>query len=140
MADAQGWPDPERLGVPANPERDGWHWLQHTADPRVLPVAWSAGSETWWGGGGMQTPLGIVRLRWRYLGPALQPAEVAAAVAQARREALEDAAGVADGERLAWRAQTANDDLEDMQNKASARACELLAAAIRALVREGGDA
>jgi len=22
-----GWPNPERPGVPANSERDGWHWL-----------------------------------------------------------------------------------------------------------------
>ncbi|CAB4157031.1 hypothetical protein UFOVP747_40 [uncultured Caudovirales phage] len=40
---AGNWPFPEQPGVPLNPERDGWHWVNGT--PRKWDV-WDEGS-TW---------------------------------------------------------------------------------------------
>lgn len=37
-SDANGWPDPARPGYPANPERDGWHWLKRPEDLRPFPA------------------------------------------------------------------------------------------------------
>ena len=89
MADTQnpgGWPDAARPGVPEKPERDGWHWLE-TGRGKALACYWH---EQHW-----TTPVGDFALRpelvldWRYLGPCLTPAEVAAREAAARREGIE---------------------------------------------------
>lgn len=88
---------PSRPGVPANPERDGWHWLLPPDEKAARPLLWTAGGKDivgeyqpmWWG-----TPWSIAELLakdgWRYLGPCLTPAEITAreaASAEAMREA-----------------------------------------------------
>ena len=81
-------------GVPENPERDGWHFLHHPEDLRPVPCAWDAAHAAWCSGG-MHSPQGVLDLGFRYLGPCLTPAEVAAreaASAEAMREACADVA------------------------------------------------
>lgn len=94
MTDPNGWPFPDRLGVPLNPERNGWHWLQHPEDLRPMVTGWDAELQGW-PSGALYSPQGVVDLGFRYLGPALLPAEVAAreaAAAEAMREAAADCA------------------------------------------------
>ena len=78
MSDTAAWPDPSRPGVPLNPERDGWHFL---IDPfgDLFVREWSAGAECWY----EDYSPNKRPTKWRYLGPALARAEVAAAVAAA---------------------------------------------------------
>jgi hypothetical protein len=90
MTDASnGWPDPSKPGVPLNPERDGWHWVETSlgpGPPKTVPRPWKAGA----GGGWDMTRAWAIRW-YRYLGPCLTPAEVAAreaAAAQAMREQI----------------------------------------------------
>jgi hypothetical protein len=46
MTDAASWPDPERPGVPLNPERDGWHWLIFANGERVC-CWWQSATNGW---------------------------------------------------------------------------------------------
>ena len=77
-------------GRPENPERDGWHFLQHPEDLRPVPTPWDAAHAAWCSGG-MHSPQGVVELGYHYVGPCLTPAEVAAREAAARREGIEAA-------------------------------------------------
>ncbi len=83
MTNDNGWPDPQRPGVPLNPERDGWHWLAW--DP-----AWP--EPAYWDGEWSQSDTSNLSVRTaRYIGPLLTPTEVAAreaAAAEAMREAI----------------------------------------------------
>lgn len=72
-------------GRPQNPERDGWHWLHHPEDIRPIVQPWDAEYASWISGA-MYSPQGVVDLGFRYLGPALLPAEVAAREAAAAEE------------------------------------------------------
>lgn len=100
MSDTQnpdGWPDADRPGVPADPERDGWHWIiGWNRTPFV--AQWVADTEQFVGGGiyewrdGEDVAQGVVAQGWTYGGPCLTPAEVAARVEAARREGIEAAA------------------------------------------------
>ena len=72
-----GWPD--KPGVPLNPERYGWHWLQWT--PNVgAPCYWTG--EKW-----LDEEWGTRAATCRYLGPCPTPADVAA-LAQERDAAV----------------------------------------------------
>jgi len=97
------WPDPARPGVPMNPERDGWHWIKPKISPKggiqlidesaSRPMPWNIVSPlshkpAW---NGVMEPEHAANA-WQYIGPCLTPAEVDARVAQARRDALEEAA------------------------------------------------
>jgi hypothetical protein len=86
MSDKNGWPG--KHGVPLNPERDGWHWVDDGANG-TEPRFWGATFAEWDG-----YPLWMAK-EWDYLRPCspddLTPAEVDARVAQARRNALEEA-------------------------------------------------
>lgn len=110
MSDAQGWP--ERPGVPANPEVSGWHWLarpQGQPEPteyRVLPD----GDGYWWWNGSFVPSERIGKMAahgLRYLGPCHTPAEVAALLDAARREAVaqerEEIAQMEDRAADGWR-------------------------------------
>ncbi len=87
MSDLDNWPDPDRSGVPANPERDGWHWLSWNGDPPDVGSWPPNGPEKrgpcWLWDGEWMGPK-WVGPRARYLGPCLTPAEVAAAIAEER--------------------------------------------------------
>jgi hypothetical protein len=94
MADPNGWPDASRPGVPLNPERDGWHWLDRDACSRE----WSAADQCWYDfSGDPVRPDEYASIG--YLGPCHTPAEVAAMLAEARaagvREGMERAVGIA---------------------------------------------
>ncbi len=103
--DPHGWPDPARPGYPANPERSGWHWLKHPEDLRLFLFVWNA-ELAGWSSGALHYSQGLVDLGFAYLGPCLTPAEAAEALAQARREGMEDAAALiearAEGLHPAW--------------------------------------
>ena len=43
---SNGWPG--KPGVPLNPEKDGWHWLQ-TPDGELVPYNWRPEGECEWG-------------------------------------------------------------------------------------------
>lgn len=73
MTDIKPW-----NGLPENPERNGWHWLQNrkpNCDP--YPVLWSAGKGWVWQAIAY-FPAPDTAFRYRYLGPCLTPAEVTA--------------------------------------------------------------
>lgn len=101
-------------GRPERPEQDGWHWLHHPEDLRPVVQPWSAEHGAW-GSGALHSPQGVVDLGFRYLGPALLPAEVAdreAAAAEAMREAARNtAASFGDGPFATRRAALAIDAL-----------------------------
>lgn len=81
---------------------------------------WDGGC--WWSSPGAPVrPAEAAKWDWRYLGPCLTPDEVAAREAAARRAALEEAARVAEGDKFA-------------------KTPKHIAAAIRALAGEAGDA
>jgi hypothetical protein len=124
-----GWPG--KLGVPLNPERNGWHWVQRLAKNEKPRVEEWTGSG-WWTCpkfGGPQNNL----TDWRYLGPCLTPAEVEARVKQARRDALEEAAREIKQRGEFW-SQGSNHDA-----KIRADECQKIEAAIRVLEGEGDD-
>jgi len=127
------WPDAKRPGVPLNPGQDGWHWLIDWND-KLHVRYWFVGGVPWYGN----------VVRYRYLGPVLTPAEVAAAVAEARRAALEEAAqqiecGCDPARRAAVVAAPPNSAAR-WNACGAAYCCAIGAAAIRALAKEPGDA
>jgi hypothetical protein len=105
QTDPNGWPDPQRPGVPMNPERDGAHAFDDHGVSLVL--LWRMG---WWIGpiGASSKPHELTARRVRYLGPCPPPAEVAARVAEARDlariEVAADMRSQADGLGDAWHA------------------------------------
>jgi hypothetical protein len=86
------WPDPEKPGVPLNPDRDGIHWLFNPDNDKPHPVIWVADLGTW-AVGDVWTPRMVAEMGLHYLGPVLTPAEAAILRAEnARlREALTNA-------------------------------------------------
>ena len=78
-------------GRPENPEHNSWHWL-HVGKPEDGPVLapWSADIQGWVLSHIVFLPSTISDFGWRYLGPALNPAEVAAQVAAAYQRGQED--------------------------------------------------
>ena len=93
MSDPNGWPDAARPGYPLNPERPGAHALKDTGGT-VSVMLWR---DPWWhpSTGWAIKPAEMVAARWRYLGPCITPAEVAAREAAAYQrgaEAMREAA------------------------------------------------
>lgn len=124
-------------GLPENPERDGWHWVEGRgyAHPTVFPAFWMHAREIGrfeWrrgGGGAIFSQDGAARW-WCYLGPCLTPDEHRAALAAARREgaeAMREQAARA-CERSAGRFRKL-----DAEYHGTATALDAQAAAIRAL-------
>jgi hypothetical protein len=82
MSDPNEWPDPERPGVPENPDREGWHWLQNRKAGRApYPVLWKA-EKGWVWSAIPYFPTADTAFRYRYLGPCHTPAERAALAAE----------------------------------------------------------
>ena len=98
MSDNNGWPDPARPGVPINPDRDGWHWVQRV-DKGFVPIPrvilwtddWTSRQFSW-DAIGYEADERKLGRDFRYIGPCLTPAEVDARVAKAQRDALKEAA------------------------------------------------
>ena len=72
-----GWPDPDKPGVPLNPERDGWHWLLQPVTEKQWIIAWNPDWNYWGAFPGISpNDMGHPKLRgYKYLGPVLTPAE-----------------------------------------------------------------
>lgn len=83
-ARADGWPDPQRPGVPENPERDGEHVIRTTLGVRLV-VSWNAAAQGTVGVDGVARPIDPA---CEYLGPYLTPAEVAARISAAVDRAI----------------------------------------------------
>jgi hypothetical protein len=123
MSDPNGWPDPQRPGVPMHPERDGWHWL--AVDPGSDPCAfgWWAGNGVWLADDNHPEPADErapedMALVWEcYLGPCHTPQEVAALVAGARAAGMREAAGIASAPRRSP-AMTHADELRALAEEA----------------------
>jgi len=79
-----GWPDPDRLGVPTNPEQDGYHWLFDPDDARPHPLMWVADLGAW-AVGDVWTPRMVAEMGLHYQGPVLTPAEADALRAENAR-------------------------------------------------------
>lgn len=101
-----GWPNPERPGVPINPDRDGWHWLLFRDGARVC-CWWNSRAQGWASSDTREYGADYLpeEADQDHIGcePCLLPAEVAALVEAARDEATEkerDAcADIAEGTR-----------------------------------------
>jgi|688.fasta_scaffold286485_2 hypothetical protein len=121
MTDNNGWPG--KPGVPLNPERDGWHW-RRSCNVGRQPVAryWCAPEKVWQDGPTTYVTIGIASQDY-YLGPALTPAEVDARIKEARREALEEAARVA--EELIGRPEWPIDELPEDTLRRVIRNCAI---------------
>ena len=68
------WPDPEKPGVPLNPERDGRHWLFDAKSNVSFPEFWVAGMGAW-AVGDAWTARMVAEMGFHYQGPVLMPAE-----------------------------------------------------------------
>lgn len=79
MTTNNDWPG--KPGVPLNPERDGWHWLEDTVDGvgtgHIEVVYYAAWSVPIWYRAGNRSPMKKPE-NWIYRGPCLTPYEVAA--------------------------------------------------------------
>lgn len=82
-------------GRPQNPDLVMYHWLV-TDTGQIHALRWAANEWDF----GVQTisPRGMASSSWRYLGPCLTPAEIAAQVEAARREEREACAATAERE------------------------------------------
>jgi hypothetical protein len=102
---SNSWPNPEKPGVPLNPEKNGWHWLKESGDDPA-PYYWCPGFNNWHlrggddYGGGWQTPE-FTSGYYSYVGPCLTPAKIDALVELSikvgKQNAYERAAAIARG-------------------------------------------
>ena len=74
-----GWPNPDKPGVPLNPERDGWHWLFDPENAKSYPEIWVAEIDAW-AVGDAWTPRMVAEMGLHYQGPVLTPADLAGEV------------------------------------------------------------
>ena len=143
MNDTNTWPDPERPGVPLNPERNVWHWIDDGRGPECAEFLSVAGT---WVKVGTEVEYGpAYAARWRYFGPALTPAEVEAAIVFSRCYALEEAALIAttfadayQNKEMAKRGQNKVFDFATIV-QCGRETSRIIAAAIRALAKEPGN-
>jgi hypothetical protein len=85
-----GWPDPDRLGVPHSPEGISWHWIEWPHKDEMAPVQWDG--DGWFDQGKRFWPV-EVPLGWKYIGPCFTPEDLLAAIdeaVEARIDALID--------------------------------------------------
>ena len=73
-------------GIPDNPQTVGWHWLLAAHGiGHAFPMMWDASGRMWDAGDAGWVHAEEIGPRWRYLGPVLTPAEIAAQVEAAER-------------------------------------------------------
>jgi len=119
------WPDPARPGVPPS---EGFWWLLLPLDVEAIRYF---NGEIWRIGGQLADPKDFAK--YTLIGPALTPAEVDARVAQARRDALKEAAQMASNRAAAWAEDAIGKFLETKWDYESrAEAGEEIASAILA--------
>ena len=98
MTANNGWPG--KPGVPLNPEKGGWHWVEiihGISQPR--PRLWWSKIDRWELSDGALISSSEFAERWRYLGPVLTPDEATALQARADRNAAGFARVDAEAER-----------------------------------------
>ena len=78
------WPDPDKPGVPLNPEQDGRHWLFDPEENKPHPEIWVAEIGAW-AVGDAWTPRMVAEMGLHYQGPVLTPAEADALRAENAR-------------------------------------------------------
>jgi hypothetical protein len=71
MPDIHGWPDPQKPGFPANPEKYGPHLLMDKSGKRRW-YWWRASEGVWAGGRDGFSPF-MAEQSWSYIGPAKTP-------------------------------------------------------------------
>ena len=73
------WPNTARPGEPTDTARP-WHWVARLDDggQAPVPLGWNAAARQWLSWDGTALAPEEAARRFRYLGPALQPAEVVA--------------------------------------------------------------
>jgi hypothetical protein len=80
-----GWPG--KPGVPLNPEKDGWHWLESIEG--LVPALWAwplwRHCRDFWD---QRAPGWMEEQEWRYHGPVLMPDEATALQKRADQSAL----------------------------------------------------
>ena len=89
--DNNGWPG--EPGVPLNPERDGWHWVESAEGP--VPALWARPlwrhCRDFWD---QRSPEWMEEQQWRYIGPCLTPAEIDARVKEDAARLIKQTAAV----------------------------------------------
>jgi hypothetical protein len=162
--DNNGWAG--RPGVPLNPDRDGWHWVESAEGP--VPALWARPlwrhCRDFWD---QRSPEWMEEQQWRYLRPCspedLSPAEVDARIAAAHKEWLAELNHDTDALMEAARQSALEEAAEEMDCACPQRGavlaklakdgplshhwpceksddcCALRGAAIRALKGEGND-
>jgi hypothetical protein len=95
-------PDPNKPGVPLNPEKDGWHWVQWPNGGSLECQRWGRGVANFRGWAEWRN--GYMAAQYRYLGPVLTPEEI--------KKYLNDffVAGILEAARIA-------DDIADTYHK-----------------------
>lgn len=106
-------------GLPENPERNGWHWVKDPGQ-EAAPTLWTLRWGSWWLGDNERSAAYLAQKGYRYLGPCLTPADLAARV-EAERERCADEAEEFDREECF----TAGGPEQNV--------CSVIAARIRAL-------
>ena len=130
------WPDPARPGVPMNPEWDGaHHWLSYEGEEPGL-YEWDG---KYWKMGGGHAPMDYVVDHFTYIAPVLTPAEADARVAQARRDVLEEAAQFVETHTYVTTNSALKHKLVPYARAKRGLHHATIAAAIRALGKEGND-
>lgn len=109
-------------GVPLNPERDGWHWLQWNVSAQSKYQFQRAPMAMLWNAG--EIPKHWDSTRLDYLGPCHTPAEVAALVEAARREEREACAVIAYAELNAATTEGEQDIVGNVIDAIRARSTE----------------
>ncbi len=82
-----GWPDPDKPGVPLNPERNGFHWIVGW-NGAFFMAEWDSECGLYGSVDAGGSPLGAAKQSWTYAGPVLTPAEADALRAAADVRAL----------------------------------------------------
>lgn len=128
------WPDPDRPGVPPNPEQERKHWLLHTGRTEPDIFAWIG--EDWvcleYGNEGI-VQLSLVTKLYAYVAPCLTPAEHAASIEAATRAGIEAAASLADEQARPGKHDNMGSHEELLRADGRQSGAEDLAAEIRAL-------
>lgn len=82
MTTPTNWPNPERPGMPPNPDVSGWHWVMRLGE--LLAVKWDAQSKSWKSGNHSYYTGPDWVLNWEYCSPILTPTQLTELLAAER--------------------------------------------------------
>ncbi len=89
MTTPTNWPNPERPGVPPNPDVSGWHWVMRLGE--LLAVKWDAQSKSWKSGNHSYYTGPDWVLNWEYCSPILTPTQLTEMLAGERERCAQEA-------------------------------------------------